>query len=74
MIKPVYPKRCPASGGNVYKVMAVVGGQRYRFRGSYKSALEYAEKVNRRIERWNEVNATKEPVAVEFSSSRRVSF
>ena len=74
-IAPIYPKRCMASGHNIYKVMAVVGGQRYRFRGTYDKAMAYAEKVNLKIAEWNERQITcGDNPQPSFSSSRRLSF
>ena len=76
-IAPIYPKRCMASGHNIYKVMAVVGGQRYRFRGTYDKACAYAEKVNLKIAEWNErqeVTSSGGNPQPSFSSSRRLSF
>ena len=73
-IPPIYPKRCMASGHNIYKVMAVVGGQRYRFRGTYDKAMAYAEKVNLKIAEWNERQVTCDNRQPSFSGSRRLSF
>ena len=74
-IAPIYPKRCMASGHNIYKVMAVVGGQRYRFRGTYDKAMAYAEKVNLKIAEWNERQITcGDNPQPSFSGSRRLSF
>ena len=79
-IAPIYPKRCMASGHNIYKVMAVVGGQRYRFRGTYDKAMAYAEKVNIKIAEWNERQTQSAGITCgdnpqpSFSASRRLSF
>ena len=76
-IAPVHPKRCMASGHNIYKVMAVVGGQRYRFRGTYDKCVAYAEKVNIKIAQWNErqeATSSGDNPQPSFSSSRRLSF
>ena len=72
MIQHVHPKPCRQG---MFKVMAVVGGQRYRFRGTYLKALEYAKKVNERIDRHNEtVTSSSSPEKSQFSESFRLSF
>ena len=71
-LKHVHPKPCSMG---TFKVMAVVGGQRYRFRGTYVKAMEFAAKVNKKIDAYNErVTSSSSPDKTQFSESFRLSF
>ena len=61
----------PCSMGT-FKVMAVVGGQRYRFRGTYVKAREYAAKVNEKIDAYSDRLTSS--ASDRFSESFRLSF